>query len=185
MIFHKILLLFSLCFSLTSGTSAQTVKPKEPLKNMTTGMQSDDKDILSIKDAVQATNGKSLKRQHYTYESAGCVEDGVVDYFFDNKEIVKIMESGSVGDGSWVDEYYYRSGKVIFCFETIIGGPAIGKVTKTEYRVYTKDGRPVKTIAGKKTVKDDAKARESIETASKIFKAYASKDFVAALCNER
>jgi hypothetical protein len=183
MTFHKILFLVSLSFGLVSGASAQAVKPKAPRQNTTTDMQASDNDISAIRGAVQSTNSKSLKKQHYTYESAGCAEDGVVDYFFDNKEIVKIMESGAIGDGSWVDEYYSRSGKVIFCFETIIGGPAIGKVTKTEYRVYVKDGRPIKTMEGTKTVKDDTKAREYIETASKIFKAYASKDFVGALCN--
>jgi hypothetical protein len=183
MAFQKTILLFSMCFSLAGGGFAQAVKPKTPLQKTTTGMEASNNNIASIRDAVQETNGKNLKKQHYTYESAGCAEDGVVDYFFDNKEIVKIIESGAIGDGSWVDEYYYRSGKVIFCFETIIGGPAIGKVTKTQYRVYVKDGRAIKTMKGTKIVRDDIKAGESIQTANKIFKAYVTKDFVGALCN--
>jgi hypothetical protein len=139
--------------------------------------------ILTIRQDVQKINSKRLRKEHYIYGSAGCTEDGVVDYYFDGKAIVEIVESGAIGDGSWVNEYYYRAGKVIFCFETIVGGPAVGKVTKTGYRFYVKDDSPLKTMEGAKTVKSDSKASESIGIANGIFKAYASKDFAGTLCN--
>ncbi|QDW25624.1 hypothetical protein [Pedobacter sp. KBS0701] len=183
MTFCKTVLLFSLSFGLTNAAFAQVTKPAPLQQNVTSNKQMVDQAILAIRQDVQKINSKPLKKEHYTYESAGCTEDGVVNYYFDGKAIVKIVESGSIGDGSWVNEYYYRSGKVIFCFETIIGGPAIGKVTKTEYRFYVKDGIPLKTMEGAKTVKSDSKASESIGTAGSIFEAYTSKDFAGALCN--
>lgn len=179
----KTVLLFFLSFVSATSMFAQTTKPGSALQNLSSNKQMADQAILVIRKDVQKINSKKLKKEHYTYESAGCVEEGVVDYYFDEKALVKIVESGSIGDGSWVDEYYYQSGKVIFCFQTIVGGPAIGKVTKTEYRFYVKDGSIVKVLEGTKTIKADSKASESLETANKIFKAYASKDFAAALCN--
>ncbi|MCX2495984.1 hypothetical protein OQX63_20985 [Pedobacter sp. PF22-3] len=178
----KIVLLFFLSFGLTNGVFAQTTKPASQ-QNLTSNKQMVDQVILAIRKDVQKINSKKLKKEHYTYESAGCVEEGVVDYSFDEKTNVKIVESGSIGDGSWVNEYYYQSGKVIFCFQRIVGGPAIGKITKTEYRFYIKDGSIVKAMEGTKTIKADSKASESLGTANRIFKAYASKDFAAALCN--
>jgi len=140
-------------------------------------------DISAIRQIYQNINSLNLTKQRFTYESSGCAEDGVVTYFFDNKTIVKVTESGSIGDGSWVNEYYYKAGKIIFCFENIVGGPAIGKVTKTQYRYYIKDNHPIRVMEGTKIVPADSKATEMVETANKIYKAYTTKDFVSALCN--
>lgn len=145
-------------------------------------LQAENMDIKAIRSEYQRINASNLKRQHFTYESAGCVEDGKVDYFLENGNIVKITESGAIGDGSWQDEYYYSSGKVIFCFETLVGGPAIGKVTKTEYRVYVKDGKAIRVMENKKVLTSESKSAETMATANKIYKAYATKDFVSALC---
>ena len=183
MTFCKTVVLLFLSFGLTNVAFAQVTKPAPSQQNLTSNKQMVDQAILAIRQHVQKINSKKLKKEHYTYESAGCTEDGVVDYYFDEKAIVKVIESGAIGDGSWINEYYYHSGKVIFCFQTIVGGPAIGKVTKTEYRFYVKDDSPLKTMEGAKTVKSDSKASESIGTAKRIFKAYASKDFAGALCN--
>ncbi|MBS7567053.1 hypothetical protein KHS38_21795 [Mucilaginibacter sp. Bleaf8] len=143
-----------------------------------------EQDITTIRRIYQEINSLKLTQQRFTYEAPGCVEEGVVNYFFRDKAIVKITESGSIGDGSWVHEYYYESGKAIFCYEAIVGGPAIGKVTKTEYRVYVKDNRPVRITANNKLIAvNDSKGTEAIQTAAKIYKAYAKKDFASALCD--
>jgi hypothetical protein len=140
-------------------------------------------DIAAIRQQYQTINALKLTGQRFTYESAGCAEDGVVNYFLKNKEIVKITESGSIGDGSWMNEYYFSAGQIIFCLETIVGGPAIGKATKTQYRYYVKNGRPIRVMEGSKIRPADSKATEILRTAGKIYKAYATKDFVSALCN--
>jgi hypothetical protein len=139
-------------------------------------------EIATIRNEFQKINSMSLKKEHFTYESSGCAEDGVVDCFFNNGKIVKIVESGAIGDGSWTDEYYYSSGKIIFCYEEITGGPAAGKVTKTAYRIYVKDGRSIKTMAGNKILSPDGQSAEAIKTGNKIYQAYKTKDFVSALC---
>ncbi|RFZ84424.1 hypothetical protein DYU05_02035 [Mucilaginibacter terrenus] len=57
-------------------------------------------DISAIRQHYKAISELKLSARHFTYESPGCVEDGVVDFYFNGKEIVKIIESGSIGDGS-------------------------------------------------------------------------------------
>lgn len=142
-----------------------------------------DADIANIRQVYQKINSSDLTKQHFNYESEGCVEDGQVDFFFDGKNIVKITESGAIGDGSWVNQFYYQAGKLIFCLETIEGGPAIGKSTKTEYRYYIKDGKVLRVMEGAKVIKNDSKAADAINTGTKIYKTYAKKDFAAAICN--
>lgn len=54
-----------------------------------------DADIESIRTAYKEINSKTLTKEHYTYEAAGCAEDGVVEYYLDKQQILKIKESGS------------------------------------------------------------------------------------------
>jgi hypothetical protein len=139
-------------------------------------------DILAIRKAYQQINSGSLIKKHFTYESNGCVDGGVVDYYLKNNDIVKITESGAIGDGSWVNEYYYSAGKVIFCLETSEGGPASGEVIKTKYRYYIKNDRPLRIMDGNKII-PVYNYSDQILQAYKIYKAYKTKDFVAVFCN--
>jgi hypothetical protein len=142
-----------------------------------------DADILNIRQMFKSINALKLTKQRFTYESAGCVEEGVVNYFLNNKKIVKVTESGFIGDGGWVNEYYYDNGKVIFCLETIEGGPAIGKTTKTQYRYYIKNGKPLRVMEGNKIIPPDSKVTDMLKNANNMYKAYLTKNFVGALCN--
>lgn len=164
----KILLFFSFLISIQTYAQSGSNEP----------------DIAAIRQKYQTINSLKLPGKRYTYESSGCVEEGVVNYYLNNKEIVKITEAGAIGDGSWENEYYYAAGKVIFCLETIIGGPAIGKVTKTQYRYYIKDGHPLRVMEGNKIIPADSKVKEILQTANKIHKAYITKDFVSAVCDQ-
>ncbi|OQP57204.1 hypothetical protein A3860_11635 [Niastella vici] len=142
-----------------------------------------DADIEAIRSAYKEINSQSLTKEHYTNEAAGCAEDGVVDYFLDKQQIVKIKESGSIGDGSWTTEYYYRNGDLIFIYETLTGGPANGKVEKSEYRVYVKSSRVIRFMNNQQIIPADSKAGELTETALKLFKAHTTKKFAEVLCN--
>ncbi|RFZ90971.1 hypothetical protein D0C36_18675 [Mucilaginibacter conchicola] len=142
-----------------------------------------DADIAAIRQEYQKINAQKLTKQHFTYESSGCVEDGQLDFYLDGKNIVKVTESGAIGDGSWVNQYYYSDGKVIFCLESLEGGPAAGPVTKTEYRYYIKDGKALRMMEGAKVVKNDSKVSDILRSANNIYKAYATKKFAEALCN--
>lgn len=141
-------------------------------------------DIQAIRQAFQKINSTNLSKQHFNYESSGCVEDGEVDFFLDNGKIVKITEAGAIGDGSWVTEFYYSEGKVIFCVETLVGGPAIGKETKTQYRYYIKDNRAIRVMEGTKIISNDSKAADALRIAARIYKAYTTKKFASALCDD-
>jgi hypothetical protein len=138
--------------------------------------------IAAIRTEFKRINALPLIREEVKYEAAGCVEGGVVTYCRDKQEIVKISESGSIGDGSWVREYYYQAGKFIFCYEMIIGGPAVGPETKSEYRTYVKDDKVVRYMEDKKIVPAGSKATGEVATAYKLVKAYSTKDLAGVLC---
>jgi hypothetical protein len=138
--------------------------------------------IASIRTEFKRINNAALTTEEFQYDSAGCVDEGVVTYFLENQEIVKIVESGAIGDGSWTREFYYQSGKFIFCYEEIVGGPAEGPETKTAFRTYVKDDKVIRYMEDKKTVPANSKATGQVSTASKLLKAYRTKDFAKVLC---
>lgn len=159
---------------------AQPVAVKSPGK---AAVQSNkEPDILSIRQAFQAINALKLEKQQFTYEVDGCVEGGIINYYFNNKAIVKITESGSIGDGSWNKEYYYHAGNVFFCLESLVGGPAIGPDIKTQYRYYIKNGKPIRVMENNKIISADSKVTDILQTAGRVYKAYTTKDFASAMC---
>lgn len=141
-----------------------------------------DATIVAIRKEYNRINSLKLNKEHFEYEKAGCVEGGKADYFFEDKNIVKITESGSIGDGSWTSNYYYRAGKPVFCFQTTEGGPAEGDAVKMEYRIYIKDGRAYRVLEGSKVINDENISKEEIQRANNFYKAYASKKFADAVC---
>ncbi len=115
-------------------------------------------DIIAIRKAYQQINSGSLIKKHFTYESNGCVNYGVIDY-------------------------YFSAGKVIFCLEINVHQPGSGKDTIEKYRYYLKNDRPIRIMDGNKIIPVYDMSNEILTTAYKIYKAYKTKDFVAALCN--
>lgn len=139
-------------------------------------------DIDDIRKEYTRINTLPLQQQKFTYEAEGCVEEGVVTYFLEKQAIVKITESGSIGDGSWTNEYYYKAGKLIFCYELLIGGPAIGETTRTEYRYYIKNDRAIRCMENKTIIPVGSKATEAIQRGKGFLQAYQTKDFAAVSC---
>lgn len=140
-------------------------------------------DVVSIRAIYTRTNTLPLKREAFRFESPGCIEDGLITYFRNNNNIVKITEAGSIGDGSWTTEFYFDARKLVFCVDQLTGGPASGAEVTTEYRLYVKNNRPVRCMENKKVIPPDKKATETISTAYKLLKAYQTKNFKAALCD--
>lgn len=155
-----------------------------PVLNVDAQQKSIETDIATIRAAFKKINTLSLKQEQFRYESEGCVEDGIVQYYFQNNEIVKIIESGTIGDGSWKKEYYYGSGKFIFSYEMLVGGSAMGEETKSEYRVYAKDGTAIRYMENQKILPTDTDSRvtRTLQIAEKLLKAYTTKNFAAILC---
>lgn len=145
--------------------------------------QQKDPAIEEIRTVYQKINSTTLMKETYHYEAEGCVEDGVVEYYFDKQQIVKLIESGAIGDGSWRTEFYYRNGKLIFCFEYLTGGPAEGPEQKMEHRVYVKDGKVIRFMEGQKIIPADSAATDLVATGNKLLEAHATKDFAKAMCN--
>lgn len=141
-----------------------------------------EQEVTNIRNEFKRINALPLQKEQFTYEVAGCAEDGKVVCYFNKKELVKIAESGSIGDGSWVREFYYRNGKCIFCYEKLIGGPAEGQAVTTEYRYYIKEDKAVKCLENTTVIPADNKSAEIIATAQNLLRAYPTKDFGAALC---
>jgi hypothetical protein len=155
-------------------TSAVSVQSKDAILKS---------DIAAIRNAYTSINTLSLKPEPFKFESPGCVEDGQITYFRNSDDILKVKYSGGIGDGSWTTEFYFNAGKLIFCYDKLIGGPAAGKAITTEYRLYVKADRPIRCMENKKIIQPDSKATESINTAYKLLKAYKSKNIASALCN--
>ncbi|MCF6404868.1 hypothetical protein L3C95_18355 [Chitinophaga filiformis] len=139
--------------------------------------------IAAIRTTYRNINTAPLTTQLFKYESAGCAEDGQVKYFFNQKkEIVKIVESGSIGDGSWSREFYFEAGKLIFSYEFQIGGPADGPDTKSEFRTYVKGDQVLRFMDGKNILPAAEKSADALKVSYKLIKAYTTKKFAEALC---
>jgi len=139
--------------------------------------------IAAIRTEYKNINTAPLTTAEFKYESAGCAEEGQVKYFFNQKkEIVKIVESGAIGDGSWSREFYFQSGKLIFSYETQIGGPAEGPDTKSEFRTYVKDDQVLRYMEDKNIVPAGEKSADALKASYKLIKAYTTRKFAEALC---
>ena len=158
-----------------------------------------EKAVSEIRAEFQRINSVKLHTETFKWELDGCANDGVVNYFLDKGSIVKVVESGFMGDGGWVNEYYYNNGKFIFSYEVSIGGPVAGPDTKVESRTYANNDKTIRflesehilkednkkgaLITSQNTIQADRKAFNELSKEYKLLKAYQTKDFIAALCN--
>ncbi|OQP40423.1 hypothetical protein A4D02_16035 [Niastella koreensis] len=140
--------------------------------------------IEDIRTAFKDINSNNTyKVEKYTYEAAGCADDGRLEYYLDKQQIVKIKESGSSNDVSSTTEYYYRDGRVFFIYQLIAGGVANGELQKTEFRIYVKDGKAIRFMQGQEIIPVYSKTTNMMETAVKLLKARTTKNFKEVLCD--
>ena len=178
---HRFVCLLSiLAYGSFTAIAQQATAPKAGKKQNKITAQ--EQAIQSIRASYQRINAMPLQNELFRYEAEACVEDGVVTYFRKDGAIVKITESGSIGDGSWVNEYYFQKGKPIFCYEVSIGGPAIGAVTRIERISYIAQDTLFRYMVDQQITSPDAKAKAIIQTAYQLLAAYETKAFAAALC---
>ncbi len=104
--------------------------------------------IAVIRRKVEKINTMKLDNRHIEFM---CDEKMMVDYFYAEGEIVKItVDFGTVGDVYAREAYYYDSGKLIFNYEFVEGGPACEGCIKTdEYRSYIVDSQVIKYLKNK------------------------------------
>ncbi|KAA2245679.1 hypothetical protein F0L74_06910 [Chitinophaga agrisoli] len=140
--------------------------------------------ITAIRAAYQKINAGPNTVEIFKYTAQDCVNEGEVTYFFNaQKEVVKIVETGDIGDGVWSREFYYQSGKFIFCYELLIGGPAEGPEMKSEFRTYVKDDQVIRFMEDKKIMTPEVRSADALAVCYKLVKARTTKKFAEVLCH--
>lgn len=138
--------------------------------------------VLEIRAETKRINSLPLTNKTFKWEADACANDGIINYFLNHNQIVKVVEDGSIGDGGWTTEYYYKDDKFIFSYEIFIGGPASGPEKTTEFRTYVKDDLIIRTMENKTITNPDKKVLTNSSKEYKILKAFTTKDFETALC---
>lgn len=147
-----------------------------------TTLTNEDK-IIAIRAEVQRINQMNLLVKSFNWSEDGCVEGGKVNYYFNNDTIVKVAESGFIGDGGWTKEYYYSKGKFIFSFMQHIGGPAAMPVDTSEIRMYADNDTLVLQKRNNDSFDDLTKKYNPGSLEYRILAAYKDKNFAKVFCN--
>lgn len=104
--------------------------------------------IGDIRKKVEAINTAKLEKKRVEFL---CDENTVVDRFYKDGSILKIIvDFGTVGDTYAREEYYYDAGTLIFKYEYVESGPACDDCIQTnEYRSYVRDNKVIKYLKNK------------------------------------
>ena len=140
-------------------------------------------DIDLIRAEYKKINTLKLRALQFKYENLECVDEGETTYYLQDDKVRKIVEKFIKGDGYTLTEYYFKDHKFIFALEIVIGGPAIGPETKTEYRYYVKNDKALRQMEGRKIVVPDTKFTEVLTNAYRLLKARNAKNFNEVICN--
>ncbi len=139
--------------------------------------------VAEIRNEVHRINKMNVLVQSFNWSEDGCVEGGKVNYYLNNDSIVKVTESGFIGDGGWIKEYYYSKGKFIFSFMQHIGGPAAMPVDTSEIRIYADNDTLVLKKRNNDYMDDLSQKFGSNSVEYKILSAYKDKNFAKVFCN--
>ena len=169
------------------NTSANTIKA-DSLQATNTLAEHDtlpiDSAIVYIRTAFQQINAAPLTHKDFKWTADNCNNDGTATYYFaSNNEIVKVVETGAIGDGSWTTAYYYQGGKFIFSLQTDIGGPAIGPVDTISVRKYVYADKVIRTIENDNYTTPADSLLTATSKEYRILSAFKSKDFGSAFCD--
>lgn len=161
-------------------SDSSTIKKDTPV----TGSTLKDEDVIqTIRNNVQAINNMNLLVETFDWSEPGCSDQGKISYYFNKDSIVKIVESGFIGDGGWTKEYYYYQGKYIFSFMQSIGGPAAMPVDTSEIREYVNSDTLVLLKRNNENHADIKEKWSANSTEYKLLNAFRRKNFGEILCN--
>jgi hypothetical protein len=177
---HQAIIFLFLIFATGEGLSAQQFIGKRAASGKASSQV---EDIDAIRAEYAKINSQKLRIQQFRYEDLPCVDEGETTYFMQGKEVRKITEKFIKDDGYNVTEFYFKDGKFIFALETVVGGPAIGPETKTEYRYYAKDDKAVRQLEGKEIVAADSKFTDALKSGYQLIKARTARNFNEAICS--
>ncbi|MFT3980285.1 MAG: hypothetical protein QM687_07440 [Ferruginibacter sp.] len=157
------------------------VAPQPPA---TDSVVKDEDVIQSIRSKVQGINNMSLLVQTFDWSSPGCAEEGKISFYLNKDSIVKIIESGFIGDGGWTKEYYYDRGKFIFSFMQNIGGPASMPVDTSEVREYVNNDTLVLLKRNSEAHTGLKQKWNSQSTEYKLLRSFKNRDYAKVLCSD-
>jgi hypothetical protein len=139
--------------------------------------------IKKIRSEYQRINGLSTIKKRFNWESDGC-GSGTITYFLFNNEILKTVETGFIGDGGWVTENYYQSGRLIFIFEIFTYYPSSGGADeKTQFRTYVNNNMVIRYMKNQKIVKCETCNYSLSSKEYKLLSAYNTHKFSSAICD--
>lgn len=176
------ILISILIFTVSSFSAHPVSYPVSAVQVTSSSVVTDD--IEGIRAEYKKINGLKLKARRFAYEDLPCVDEGETTYYSDGREVGKITEKFIRDDAYTLTEYYFKQGRLIFAIEIIIGGPAIGPDTKTEYRYYVKDDKAIRQMQDKEIVPADSKSTDVIARAYKLFRIKNAKNFNLDFCKD-
>lgn len=142
---------------------------------------STDQRILNIRSEYARINSLELTEKRSGFV---CDTDGTVTFYTHNGKVVKVLiDWGFVGHGSTKTEYYFKAGKLIFIYETYVGGPVDGPDTKTEYRTYVENDRTIKYMENQQVKACNKCSFNKTSRPYKVLAAYGTQNIKSALCN--
>lgn len=150
--FYRYLILFSLLLGCGTGYT-QTSRHTEAL-------------IRAVREEYQRINQAKLVKKELRWETDTSCEappmGGTVTFFYENNNLVKILNDGGEDHGTWKEAYYFRGGKLFFVYENnAYGGAADPEAMKYQTRYYIDSDQVFNVIASsKENLKDkEAQAR--------------------------
>jgi len=137
--------------------------------------------IADIRQKVEQINTASLHKKHFEFM---CDEKMIVDYFYENGQIVKIaIDFGTVGDTYAKEGYYYDAGELIFIYEYVESGPACDDcIITNEYRSYISGNKTIKYLKDKATQPCKKCEFNAASKQYKLLQANTTEEIKAILC---
>ncbi|QHS58443.1 hypothetical protein [Chitinophaga agri] len=129
-------------------------------------------DIKSIRAEFQKINTLKLAKEEINYEGLSCAPEGRIQCFTQGQDILKIVDAGAAGDGSWTTEYYFREGKFFFSYEVIVGSSADGQDSRIEHRIYVKNGKIIRYLENQQEIPADSSADRTLAIAAELYNVF-------------
>ena len=150
----------------------------------TTTLAEIEKQVKIIRTQFQKTNTSSTTKKVFNWSKDACGQ-GELKFYFLNQQLVKIIEFGFIGDGSWTKEYYYQN-KVYFTYEVFNSyiGAGSNETKKDEYRSYFYNDKLIRSIENG-IVKNYTQQNTVLTQTAKeyrLFNSFKSKKFNEAIC---
>lgn len=139
--------------------------------------------IDKIRKEYRRVQTASLRKKEENYlppqnsEARAVGVSGKVTWFYDDDELVKILDEGTQDHGEWKEEFYYDKGELFFIYVNRSGGGAGEPVwERTQDRVYVHEGKVYKYLPGENFALDEFGLQRLLRKGLKIKNAKTGKE---------